>query len=135
MSSRVKPCHSHSLQVRAFAGWPGTRASFTVSDPTTGQQEAIDIKVLRTRPRAGPPDAVTRGTPAADLAATGMSPPSTTSSPANELSPARTSTATLVEQPQVRDGGREGEEDGGREGGREGKSFFVCLCMRASLEL
>ena len=85
-------------------------------DPSTGQQEALEVKVLRTRPR---PRTGTGGTPAADVASAEMSPPST-SSPANELSPVVISTATLLEQPKVRQGGGEGGREGGTEGGREG---------------
>ena len=80
-------------------------------DPSTGQQEALEVKVLRTRPR---PRTGTGGTPAADVASAEMSPPSTPSSPANELLPVGTRTATLLEQPQVRQGGREGGRRNGR---------------------
>ncbi|CAN0897437.1 Methionyl-tRNA formyltransferase [Linum grandiflorum] len=36
-------------KVRAFAGWPGTRAKVVVIDTTNGQEETLDLKVITTR--------------------------------------------------------------------------------------
>jgi methionyl-tRNA formyltransferase len=36
-------------KVRAFAGWPGTFAPFTLLDDASGKAEAVEYKVLRTR--------------------------------------------------------------------------------------
>ncbi|KAG8384149.1 hypothetical protein BUALT_Bualt04G0088200 [Buddleja alternifolia] len=36
-------------KVRAFAGWPGTRAKVSVIDPKSGQHNIIDLKVITTR--------------------------------------------------------------------------------------
>lgn len=39
-------CHN---KVRAFAGWPGTRGEFVLVDTKEDKQEAMDIKILRTK--------------------------------------------------------------------------------------
>ncbi|CAN1351585.1 Methionyl-tRNA formyltransferase [Linum perenne] len=36
-------------KVRAFAGWPGTRARVAVIDPQSGQEETLDLKIITTR--------------------------------------------------------------------------------------
>ncbi|KAI3462589.1 hypothetical protein Pfo_019252 [Paulownia fortunei] len=36
-------------KVRAFAGWPGTRAKFSVIDPKSGQHSIIELKIITTR--------------------------------------------------------------------------------------
>ncbi|KAL3813303.1 hypothetical protein ACJIZ3_014571 [Penstemon smallii] len=36
-------------KVRAFAGWPGTRAKVSVIDPRSGQQNTIELKIITTR--------------------------------------------------------------------------------------
>nr|AKF43280.1 protein pigment defective 194 [Melianthus villosus] len=36
-------------KVRAFAGWPGTRAKVAVTDSKTGQQNIIELKIITTR--------------------------------------------------------------------------------------
>ncbi|XP_047956412.1 methionyl-tRNA formyltransferase [Salvia hispanica] len=36
-------------KVRAFSGWPGTRAKVLVIDPKTDQQNTIDLKIITTR--------------------------------------------------------------------------------------
>jgi methionyl-tRNA formyltransferase len=43
--------HAQQLhdKVRAFAGWPGTSAAFTLVDGASGRAEAVEYKVLRTR--------------------------------------------------------------------------------------
>ncbi|KAG1663821.1 hypothetical protein FOA52_013386 [Chlamydomonas sp. UWO 241] len=47
-------------KVRAFAGWPGTTASFRVEEEASGAHEVVEVKVLRTRVAdagtAPPPD-------------------------------------------------------------------------------
>ncbi|GLC55992.1 hypothetical protein PLESTB_001052700 [Pleodorina starrii] len=42
----ARRCHD---QVRAMAGWPGTKASLLVEDRATGVLQPIEVKVLRTR--------------------------------------------------------------------------------------
>ncbi|CAI7875943.1 unnamed protein product [Closterium sp. NIES-53] len=42
-------------KVRAFAPWPGTRASFVTKDPVTGDVDNVSLKLLRTRPRPAAP--------------------------------------------------------------------------------
>ncbi|EFJ45234.1 hypothetical protein VOLCADRAFT_106047 [Volvox carteri f. nagariensis] len=42
-------------RVRAFAGWPGTSATFLLQDEASGETEAVDIKIVKTR--ASPPAA------------------------------------------------------------------------------
>ncbi|XP_022862601.1 uncharacterized protein LOC111382795 isoform X2 [Olea europaea var. sylvestris] len=36
-------------KVRAFAGWPGTRAKVSVHDPRSGQHNIIELKIITTR--------------------------------------------------------------------------------------
>ncbi|KAI3939076.1 hypothetical protein MKX01_001944 [Papaver californicum] len=36
-------------KVRAFAGWPGTRAKICVLDPLNGQHDILDLKIITTR--------------------------------------------------------------------------------------
>ncbi|KAF8026644.1 hypothetical protein BT93_F3201 [Corymbia citriodora subsp. variegata] len=36
-------------KVRAFAGWPGTRAKFAVMDKENGKQNVIELKIITTR--------------------------------------------------------------------------------------
>nr|AKF43279.1 protein pigment defective 194 [Hypseocharis bilobata] len=36
-------------KVRAFAGWPGTRAKIAVFDETNGQREILELKIITTR--------------------------------------------------------------------------------------
>ncbi|KAL2551879.1 formyltransferase [Forsythia ovata] len=36
-------------KVRAFAGWPGTRAKVSVQDPRSGQHNIIELKIITTR--------------------------------------------------------------------------------------
>ncbi|KAK3426183.1 hypothetical protein EUGRSUZ_F02693 [Eucalyptus grandis] len=36
-------------KVRAFAGWPGTRAKFALMDKENGQQNVIELKIITTR--------------------------------------------------------------------------------------
>lgn len=38
-----------TFQVRAFAGWPGTRAKVSVVDPKSGQQNIIELKIITSR--------------------------------------------------------------------------------------
>lgn len=38
-----------TFQVRAFAGWPGTRAKVWVIDPKIDQQHIIELKIITTR--------------------------------------------------------------------------------------
>ncbi|KAM7524260.1 hypothetical protein LguiA_014162 [Lonicera macranthoides] len=40
-------------KVRAFAGWPGTRARVVVLDPKSGQQNTLEIKIITTRVYSG----------------------------------------------------------------------------------
>lgn len=37
------------MQVRAFAGWPGTKATFYIRSDSTGESEAVTLKVITTR--------------------------------------------------------------------------------------
>ncbi|PHT56811.1 hypothetical protein CQW23_05297 [Capsicum baccatum] len=39
--------------VRAFAGWPGTRARLKVIDPSTGESSIIELKIITTRVYGG----------------------------------------------------------------------------------
>ncbi|GFP78824.1 hypothetical protein PHJA_000025900 [Phtheirospermum japonicum] len=36
-------------KVRAFAGWPGTRAKVSVTDPESGRHTVIEFKIITTR--------------------------------------------------------------------------------------
>ncbi|XP_026424053.1 uncharacterized protein LOC113320354 [Papaver somniferum] len=36
-------------KVRAFAGWPGTRAKICILDPLNGQQDTLEVKIITTR--------------------------------------------------------------------------------------
>lgn len=38
-----------TFQVRAFSGWPGTRAKVKVIDPETDKQNIIELKIITTR--------------------------------------------------------------------------------------
>ncbi|PHU27151.1 hypothetical protein BC332_05483 [Capsicum chinense] len=40
-------------KVRAFAGWPGTRARLKVIDPSTGESSIIELKIITTRVYGG----------------------------------------------------------------------------------
>ncbi|CAI5536047.1 unnamed protein product, partial [Closterium sp. Naga37s-1] len=42
-------------KIRAFAPWPGTRASFITKDPVTGDVDNVSLKLLRTKPRPAAP--------------------------------------------------------------------------------
>ena len=55
----VKVIRAAILQVRAFAGWPGTSHDFILKDPVTGAAETLSMKVVRTRlAEAGPSEAL-----------------------------------------------------------------------------
>jgi methionyl-tRNA formyltransferase len=43
------PAQQLHNKVRAFAGWPGTTASFTLVDEASGKTEDVEYKVVRTR--------------------------------------------------------------------------------------
>ncbi|GLC48684.1 hypothetical protein PLESTB_000125500 [Pleodorina starrii] len=40
-------------RVRAFAGWPGTSATFLMQDEASGATEAVDVKIVKTRAPGG----------------------------------------------------------------------------------
>lgn len=40
---------TYTFQVRAFAGWPGTRAKVVVFDHVSGQQNIVELKIITTR--------------------------------------------------------------------------------------
>lgn len=42
-------CYIVTFQVRAFAGWPGTRAKVSVLDPKSCQENIIELKIITTR--------------------------------------------------------------------------------------
>ncbi len=44
-----QPARTLHNKVRAFAGWPGTTAAFTIVDDAAGRSETLVYKVLSTR--------------------------------------------------------------------------------------
>lgn len=44
--STALECHN---QVRAFSGWPGSRATFVVRDLDKSKEEKLEVKILKTR--------------------------------------------------------------------------------------
>lgn len=44
---------TYTIQVRAFAGWPGARAKVVVFDQKSGEQNIIELKVITTRIYSG----------------------------------------------------------------------------------